>query len=296
MRRNCCRGLMGITVVFFFVLLHSVINTFYVGSSIGVENSRVSRKKKLSDYIGITGTATLFPLRCDTCALIGTSGHLLTSDQGNDIDKLYSCIFRLGFSPTRGYEQFVGSRTTARIVDSFRFYPFLKKPLKLVTGPFPSDFWFLFDRTAGDITRFHGPLLRDLVQKHDTKFLWFSREVERDVISSLGDKRSNHGGSRISSLWFAIRVIEDAGCRSLSIFGVPDAQICKKNLNVTIPSQYWDENSSELCLNGVDASMRPTNSKATVSIVPTIKERRSLPKWAEQHLNKYEFRFPSWDL
>ncbi|CAL1281475.1 unnamed protein product [Larinioides sclopetarius] len=250
--------------------------------------------KKLSDYIDVNGVAAIFPFKCNTCALIGTSGHLRESTSGSDIDKSYSCIFRLGFSPTRGYEKHVGSRTTARIVDSFRFYPFLKKPLKLVTGPFPSDFWFLFDRAAGDITRFHGPFLKELLQKHDSKFLWFSREVEREVLNSIGNIRLNRGMNRISSLWFATRVIEDAGCETLSVYGIPDAQICKRNLNVSVPSLYWQENSTHFCDDGVDASVKPTNSKASVSIVPTIAERRLLPKWLERHFYVSDFKFPSW--
>ncbi|XP_055935987.1 alpha-N-acetylgalactosaminide alpha-2,6-sialyltransferase 5-like [Argiope bruennichi] len=292
-RLNSC--LLGIAVIFLLVTFHSLFNILFVESSQRLKHSGALRSKKFSDYIGVNGEAAIFPLKCDTCALIGTSGHLRKSTSGRDIDKSYSCIFRLGFSPTRGYEDQVGSRTTARIVDSFRFYPFLKKPLKLVTGPFPSDFWFLFDRAAGDISRFHGPLLKDLLQKHDSKFLWFSRAVERSVLNSLDSKRLKNGMNRISSLLFATRVIEDAGCESLTVYGVPDAQICKRNLNISIPSLYWDENSFHLCDYGVDASVKSTNSKASVSIVPSIAERRLLPKWLEQHFYASDFKFPSWE-
>ncbi|CAL1281474.1 unnamed protein product [Larinioides sclopetarius] len=260
MGRKLSSCLLGIVVIFLVFTFHSLFNTLYMESS----------------------------------HKLGNTGHLRESTSGSDIDKSYSCIFRLGFSPTRGYEKHVGSRTTARIVDSFRFYPFLKKPLKLVTGPFPSDFWFLFDRAAGDITRFHGPFLKELLQKHDSKFLWFSREVEREVLNSIGNIRLNRGMNRISSLWFATRVIEDAGCETLSVYGIPDAQICKRNLNVSVPSLYWQENSTHFCDDGVDASVKPTNSKASVSIVPTIAERRLLPKWLERHFYVSDFKFPSW--
>ncbi|KAF8767928.1 Alpha-N-acetylgalactosaminide like protein [Argiope bruennichi] len=261
-----------------------------------LRHSEALRSKKFSDYIGVNGEAAIFPLKCDTCALIGTSGHLRKSTSGRDIDKSYSCIFRLGFSPTRGYEDQVGSRTTARIVDSFRFYPFLKKPLKLVTGPFPSDFWFLFDPPAATSLFSLCPLLKDLRKTPVSQnFLWFSRAVERSVLNSLDSKRLKNGMNRISSLLFATRVIEDAGCESLTVYGVPDAQICKRNLNISIPSLYWDENSFHLCDYGVDASVKSTNSKASVSIVPSIAERRLLPKWLEQHFYASDFKFPSWE-
>lgn len=296
MGRKLNNGLLAIVTVFFLVTLHTLFNTAYVESTSKGKNSGVGRVKKLGDFISVSGSAIIFPLQCDTCALIGTSGHLLQSAWGNEIDENHSCIFRFGFSPTKGYEKHVGSRTTARIVDSFRFFPFLKKPQKLVTGPFTSDFWFLFGHSPGDITRFHGPFLKDLLQKHDSQFFWFSREVEKEIINSLNEKRLNYQGKRISALWFSTRVIEDAGCKTLTVYGIPDAQICKRNLNVSIPSQYWNRKSPDLCKNGVDASMIPIQSKASVSPVPTTAERKSLPAWMKQHFFKSDIKSPSWLL
>ncbi|GFU10556.1 uncharacterized protein NPIL_382361 [Nephila pilipes] len=249
---------------------------------------------KSGDFIGCVWLNEFFLWSVILVLLIGTSGHLLQSAWGNEIDKDHSCVFRFGFSPTKGYEEYVGSRTTARIVDSFRFFPFLKKPQKLITGPFTSDLWFLFDRSPGDITRFHGPFLKSLLQKHDTQFFWFNLEVEKEIFNSLSNKRLNSIGKRVSALWFTTRVIEDAGCKTLTIYGVPDAQICKRNLNISIPSLYWNQSSPDLCENGVDASMISTNSKASVSQVPTIAERKSLPAWAKQHLYKFDQKSPTW--
>ncbi|GFY45772.1 uncharacterized protein TNIN_421631, partial [Trichonephila inaurata madagascariensis] len=220
------KGLIAVVTALCLVSLHTLFNTIYVESTSEGKNKGIGRTKKLSDFIDISGSAASFPLRCNTCALVGTSGHLLQSALGNEIDENYSCIFRFGFSPTKGYEKYVGSRTNARIVDSVRFFPFLKKPQKLVTGPFASDFWFLFDHSPGDITRFHGPFLKNLLQKHDLQFFWFSRVAEKGIINSLNEKRSNYQGKGISALWFSTRVVEDAGCKTLTLYGIPDAQIC----------------------------------------------------------------------
>ncbi|GFT03089.1 uncharacterized protein TNCV_1361581 [Trichonephila clavipes] len=101
-------------------------------------------------------------------------------------------------------------------------------------------------------------------------------------------------GRGISALWFSTRVVEDAGCKTLTIYGIPDAQICKRNLNVSIPSVYWNQKSPDLCENGVDASVISIQSKTSTSQVPTISERKSLPAWIRQHFFKFDFKSPSW--
>ena len=54
-------------------------------------------------------------LKCNTCALVSSSGMLLGSNAGSQIDSA-DCVFRLNFAPTLGYERDVGSKTTVRVV------------------------------------------------------------------------------------------------------------------------------------------------------------------------------------
>ena len=52
---------------------------------------------------------------CSSSAVVSSSSLLLTQRQGIEIDN-NQCVFRLGHAPTMGYEEFVGNRTTHRIV------------------------------------------------------------------------------------------------------------------------------------------------------------------------------------
>ena len=54
-------------------------------------------------------------LKCNTCALVSSSGMLLGSNAGSQIDSA-DCVFRLNSAPTLGYERDVGSKTTIRVV------------------------------------------------------------------------------------------------------------------------------------------------------------------------------------
>lgn len=54
-------------------------------------------------------------LKCNTCALVSSSGMLQGSNAGSQIDSA-DCVFRLNSAPTLGYERDVGSKTNVRVV------------------------------------------------------------------------------------------------------------------------------------------------------------------------------------
>ena len=49
--------------------------------------------------------------RHDTCAVVGNSGVLLSSERGAEIDA-HEAVLRINYAPTKGFEKYVGSRTT----------------------------------------------------------------------------------------------------------------------------------------------------------------------------------------
>ncbi|KAF6345766.1 ST6 N-acetylgalactosaminide alpha-2,6-sialyltransferase 5 [Rhinolophus ferrumequinum] len=66
---------------------------------------------------GYLGVADHKPLRmhCRDCALVTSSGHLLRSQQGPQIDQT-ECVIRMNDAPTRGYGRDVGNRTSLRVI------------------------------------------------------------------------------------------------------------------------------------------------------------------------------------
>lgn len=54
-------------------------------------------------------------LHCNQCALVSSSGQMLGSAAGEQIDKI-NCVIRMNNAPTQGYEKDVGSRTSIRVV------------------------------------------------------------------------------------------------------------------------------------------------------------------------------------
>ncbi|XP_021568791.1 alpha-N-acetylgalactosaminide alpha-2,6-sialyltransferase 5 isoform X1 [Carlito syrichta] len=54
-------------------------------------------------------------MRCRDCALVTSSGHLLRSRRGAQIDRA-ECVIRMNDAPTRGYGRDVGHRTSLRVI------------------------------------------------------------------------------------------------------------------------------------------------------------------------------------
>lgn len=66
-------------------------------------------------------TPLLFTLPSNSkVCLIGNSGLMLTKEWGEEIDK-YDIVIRFNHGPTNGYEKYVGSKTTLRLVNGHCF-------------------------------------------------------------------------------------------------------------------------------------------------------------------------------
>mmetsp|Transcript_16654 Transcript_16654/g.20033 ORF Transcript_16654/g.20033 Transcript_16654/m.20033 type:complete len:557 (-) Transcript_16654:274-1944(-) len=64
-----------------------------------------------------------------TCAVVGNSGILLRYKFGEAIDK-HDAVFRLNEAPTKGYEEYVGRKTTIRVVEDERHLEARAQPSK----------------------------------------------------------------------------------------------------------------------------------------------------------------------
>lgn len=53
-------------------------------------------------------------MRCNLCALVSSSGHMLGASLKEEIDKT-ECVIRMNNAPTVDYEKDVGSRTSVRV-------------------------------------------------------------------------------------------------------------------------------------------------------------------------------------
>ena len=70
-----------------------------------------------SDSSGRKQRSKTMKKQYETCALVGTAAVVTDAQRGGEIDA-NDAVFRTDDAPTKRYEQFVGRRTTYRIVSS----------------------------------------------------------------------------------------------------------------------------------------------------------------------------------
>lgn len=83
-------------------------------------------------------------VHCNQCALVSSSGQMLSAGLGEEIDS-NQCVIRMNNAPTEGYEQDVGNRTSLRVVSHTSVPLLVKKEL------------YYFHRAADTTYVFWGP-------------------------------------------------------------------------------------------------------------------------------------------
>ena len=53
---------------------------------------------------------------CDTCAVVGSSDRLRLHGKHGALIDGHQCVFRVNHAPTAGFEDYVGRKTTHRVI------------------------------------------------------------------------------------------------------------------------------------------------------------------------------------
>lgn len=88
------------------------------------------------------GTPFQLSLKCNACALVSSSGILLGSNAGLQIDST-DCVFRLNSAPTLGFEKDVGSKTTIRVLSAASFKSLIRETWKRTLNSFEDADYFI---------------------------------------------------------------------------------------------------------------------------------------------------------
>jgi len=222
------------------VLLRTTYLVFVLCATVAFTNLAMVYCSSLS-YRPVSRNLILEAERKPTCAIVLNSG-VMTSGRayGVSIDN-HEVIVRFNNAPTKGYERFVGTRTTFMWTWHAHYPKFLEqmntqeyKDTKLIIGPFQWDADLL--RKSGiPASRYVIPNITDLGEK--CKAQWLTP----DVVTEFPHKRCTSGVS--ATIYFLER------CASVDVYGLFDGNLCD------IPYRYF--------------SSRKCNASDTVKIDPS---------------------------
>ncbi|XP_026154184.1 alpha-N-acetyl-neuraminyl-2,3-beta-galactosyl-1,3-N-acetyl-galactosaminide alpha-2,6-sialyltransferase [Mastacembelus armatus] len=237
-------------------------------------------------------TDQFLDMHCNQCALVSSSGQMLGTGAGEEIDK-FECVIRMNNAPIKGYEKDVGRRTSVRVV-SHTSVPLLVK----------NEHYF-FKQSAGTTYVIWGP---DKHMRQDGKgrtfnALWkmatkypnvriYAMTKERieycdKMFQNETGKNRMKTGAYLSTGFFTMVLAVDM-CDSIHVYGMIDGNYCSRGNHSVVPYHYYEKNRINEC------RMYKFHEHAKRGGHRFMTEKVIYAKWATHH--KMKFKYPSWSL
>ncbi|XP_071511514.1 alpha-N-acetyl-neuraminyl-2,3-beta-galactosyl-1,3-N-acetyl-galactosaminide alpha-2,6-sialyltransferase-like isoform X1 [Diadema antillarum] len=258
------------------------------------EQQRTTIRPHSSDYI-LLDTNKKPDIHCGRCALVFSSGHLLHSGMGAEIDSA-DCVIRQNTATVLGYAKDVGRRTTVRVVGhvnlrrSLNRSPrvqeeILRNPSSRISTLYvPWLFWENINRTTDKIYK----LARSLRAKYPNVQYVFQNDEQMSQMEDLFLEQTGLNRSEIEtwfstgfhSFLFALDV-----CESVVCYGLSDADYCKRQPKSRVYYHYYETKLLECAY----TKRRETKVKGGHKF---LTERRMYARWAAER--NVTFRAPEW--
>uniref|UniRef100_A0A8C1T6V1 Alpha-N-acetylgalactosaminide alpha-2,6-sialyltransferase 6 n=1 Tax=Cyprinus carpio TaxID=7962 RepID=A0A8C1T6V1_CYPCA len=191
-------------------------------------------------------------MRCKSCALVTSSGHMTGSGRGVEIDRK-KCVIRMNDAPTRGYQKDVGQRTTLRVVAHSSVQRVLRNRHELLNSS--QNTFFIF-WGPGNHMRQDGKglvynnlrLLKQMMPKLQVyvisglKMLHFDELFKKET--GKDRKKSN---SWLSTGWFTMAIALEI-CDRINVYGMIPPDFCNSpSPEPSVPYHYYEPAGLDEC-------------------------------------------------
>ncbi|XP_030066481.1 alpha-N-acetyl-neuraminyl-2,3-beta-galactosyl-1,3-N-acetyl-galactosaminide alpha-2,6-sialyltransferase [Microcaecilia unicolor] len=256
------------------------------GSSIQLR----SGMRVLWGYSRVSDGEPLLQAPCQQCAVVSSSGQMLGSRLGKEIDEA-ACVLRMNQAPTHGYEEDVGSRVTFRVVshtsvplllrnDSY-FFGLSQNTLYVIWGP-PK----LMSRDKGGRTYRTLKKMKDMYPSAQIYTLTEAKMAYCDqIFQNETGKNRIKSGSFLSTGWFTMILAMEL-CEHISVYGMVSGNYCREKNLVPVPYHYFEKGKLDEC------KMYLLHEQAVRGAHRFITEKMVFSRWAKQ--KGIVFTHPSW--
>ncbi|XP_077984664.1 alpha-N-acetyl-neuraminyl-2,3-beta-galactosyl-1,3-N-acetyl-galactosaminide alpha-2,6-sialyltransferase-like [Glandiceps talaboti] len=182
------------------------------------------------EYLYVNDHAKKFNLRCSDCALVSTSGQLLGTGAGAEIDNA-TCVIRMNAAHVEGYEKDVGSRTTLRMV-SFIVIQSRGLTKKDIFGkPSYPEKTVLWSSYAPKIFPNIFKSYVNLSSHYPNTEFYYATKKQMEFTDELFQKETgkdrNDSGSWLSTGWFTM-VLALHICDEIKVYGMVESDHCER--------------------------------------------------------------------
>ncbi|XP_038047877.1 alpha-N-acetyl-neuraminyl-2,3-beta-galactosyl-1,3-N-acetyl-galactosaminide alpha-2,6-sialyltransferase-like [Patiria miniata] len=240
----------------------------------------------------------LLHMQCSKCAVVSSSGHLINSSLGREIDST-PCVFRMNNAPVTGYETDVGSRTTVRSIGHVNleksFGDNEEASREMLTDNRTRASVVLINwMSKTKIKKFISKEYRfALLLAHlfpDVKFYSFTRDK---MISSEALFKNYTGLSRkeaqtwLSTGWYTLIAAIDI-CKEIVVYGMANEDYCTSSMEDAqrIPYHYYEPNKLKECSYFNQSETRLTGGHLFIT------EKAVFARLAAKR--KIQFKHPAW--
>ncbi|XP_053138612.1 alpha-N-acetyl-neuraminyl-2,3-beta-galactosyl-1,3-N-acetyl-galactosaminide alpha-2,6-sialyltransferase [Hemicordylus capensis] len=245
---------------------------------------------QLEGYISVPDGKPLARKHCNQCAVVSSSGQMLGSGLGQEIDAK-ECVLRMNQAPTRGYEEDVGKRSTVRVVshtsiplllqNQSYFFKQSRDTVYVIWGPaklMSREKVGLAYRTLLKVKEMYPSLhlytLTERMMAHCDEL--FQLETGKNRMKS---------GSFLSTGWFTM-VLAMELCEQIFVFGMVSESYCRDKTQPPVPYHYFEKGRLDEC------RMYLAHERAPRGGHRFITEKAVFSRWSKRR--NIVFIHPSW--
>nr|XP_020730591.1 alpha-N-acetyl-neuraminyl-2,3-beta-galactosyl-1,3-N-acetyl-galactosaminide alpha-2,6-sialyltransferase isoform X2 [Odocoileus virginianus texanus] len=214
-----------------------------------------------SGYSSVPDGKPLVREPCRSCAVVSSSGQMLGSGLGAEIDSA-ECVLRMNQAPTVGFEADVGQRSTLRVI-SHTSVPLLLR-----------NYSHYFQQARDTLY---------VVYTFTERMMAYCDQVFQDETG----KNRRQSGSFLSTGWFTMILALEL-CEEIVVYGMVSDSYCREEHHPSVPYHYFEKGRLDEC------QMYLAHERAPRSAHRFITEKAVFSRWAKKR--PIIFAHPSWRM
>ncbi|XP_011808542.1 PREDICTED: alpha-N-acetylgalactosaminide alpha-2,6-sialyltransferase 5 [Colobus angolensis palliatus] len=206
--------------------------------------------RPLDGYLGVADHKPL-KMHCRDCALVTSSGHLLHSRQGSQIDQT-ECVIRMNDAPTRGYGSDVGNRTSLRVIAHSSIQRILRNRHDLLNVSQGTVFIFWgpssYMRRDGKGQVYNNLHLLSQVLPRLKAFMITRHKMLQfdDLFKQETGKDRKISNTWLSTGWFTMTIALEL-CDRINVYGMVPPDFCRDPNHPSVPYHYYEPFGPDEC-------------------------------------------------